>query len=141
MEFSTLTIALALLANSLMSTRTTLANIQPPAVVSTTQTTEDKVRSYFSDIPVMTEIARCESQFTQYENGHALKGKITPADTGVFQINETYHPDAIGEVETLDGNLAYARKLYEAHGTRDWLASSACWSHAGRTAGVVAVDY
>ena len=57
--------------------------------------TEAAVREYFSDIPVMAEIARCESTFRHYLNdGSVLRGRVDSADTGVMQINKRYHQGA-----------------------------------------------
>ena len=56
------------------------------------KTTEDLVREEFSDIPIMVEIAKCESQFTQFnKDGSVHRGRINPADVGAFQVNESYH--------------------------------------------------
>jgi len=53
------------------------------------KSTEAIVRSYFRDIPIMTEIARCESTFRhELQDGSILQGRIDPADTGVMQINK-----------------------------------------------------
>ncbi len=96
-------------------------------------TTQDKVEHYFSDIPVMIDVARCESHFRQHDkNGKVLRGKITPADVGVMQINERFHlkeSQKLGyDIYSLEGNMAYARYLYEKQGARPWLASSKCWA-------------
>jgi hypothetical protein len=97
--------------------------------------TEKAVRSYFSDIPVMIQIARCESTFRHtLDDGTVLKGKVDPADTGVMQINKRYHQETaekLGlDLEDLDDNMAYARDLYERQGTQPWSASAPCWSHS-----------
>ena len=94
---------------------------------------EAKVRAYFADIPVMIPIAKCESEFTQFGvSGTPLHGGAGGAMIGVFQIHETVHADfakAKGmDIDTLDGNLAYARYLYEREGTQPWLSSFPCWS-------------
>lgn len=94
--------------------------------------TEEIVRAYFSDIPVMVQIARCESTFRHtLKNGTVLRGKHDPADTGVMQINARYHSKeaaALGyDLTDLHGNLAYARHLYEKKGTQPWNASRPCW--------------
>lgn len=96
--------------------------------------TEAVVREYFKDIPVLSEIARCESHFRHtLPDGTILKGKVDSADTGVMQINKRYHGKKAAELdlnlENLDDNLAYARYLYEKQGTKPWKASSACWSN------------
>lgn len=94
---------------------------------------EAHVRDYFKDIPILAEVAKCESHFTQFtKNGKVLRGRVVPEDVGVMQINETYHLEAskkLGmDIYTLEGNMAYARHLYEKKGTKDWMASSPCWS-------------
>jgi len=93
---------------------------------------EALVRSYFEDIPVMVSIARCESTFTHtLADGSVLKGRVDNADTGVMQINLRYHEErakSLGyDVHDLEGNLAYARLLYEEKGTQPWNASAPCW--------------
>ena len=97
---------------------------------------EAKVRAYFSDIPVMAEVSRCESQFRQYDkSGETIRGKVNAKDVGVMQINERYHlkrAQKLGyDLYTVEGNLAYGRLLYEEQGTQPWSASSPCW---GKTA-------
>lgn len=95
--------------------------------------TEKIVRSYFRDIPVMIQIARCESTFRHtLADGSVLKGVVDPADTGVMQINKRYHEQTATSMRlNLDDiyhNMAYARHLYETQGTQPWSASAPCWS-------------
>lgn len=95
--------------------------------------TESIVRDYFSDIPVMIQVARCESTFRHtLADGSVLQGKVDPADTGVMQINKRYHnakATQLGlDLENIYDNMAYARHLYEKQGTQPWKASSPCWS-------------
>ena len=102
------------------------------AVQLTPGGTEKIVRSYFSDIPVMIEIARCESHFRHtLEDGSILKGRVDPADTGVMQINKRYHLETASELgldlTKIYDNMTYARDLYERQGTRPWNASAPCW--------------
>lgn len=97
--------------------------------------TEEVVRTYFSDIPVMIQIARCESHFRHtLADGSVLQGRVDSADTGVMQINRRYHEETaqkLGlDLADLYDNLAYARDLYERKGTQPWSASAPCW---GRT--------
>ncbi len=97
--------------------------------------TETIVRAYFSDIPVMIQVARCESTFRHtLADGSVLKGRVDSADTGVMQINKRYHSVAakkLGlDLHNIYDNMAYARHLYEKKGTQPWSASSPCW---GRT--------
>jgi len=83
---------------------------------------EKQVREYFADIPVMIEIARCESNFRQFTDGGSVlrsAGMI-----GIFQFHEVVHSGAaltLGhDLATTAGNLAYARHLYEQAGTGPW---------------------
>ncbi len=94
--------------------------------------TEQYTRVYFSDIPIMTEIAECESRFRQFDhNGDVLRGEQNRRDVGVMQINEDFHLDSALEkgidLYTLEGNVTYARGLYEKYGTNPWKYSKKCW--------------
>jgi len=96
-------------------------------------TVEEYVRLYFSDSPIMAEVAACESRFRHFDSwGDILRGEENPFDVGVMQINEHYHlQQAIDlgyNLYTLDGNLSYARYLYEKEGTDPWEASAPCWT-------------
>jgi hypothetical protein len=93
--------------------------------------TEEFVKKYFSDVPVMIEVARCESQFRQHVDGKVLKGAVNEFDKGVMQINEMYHLERAKkmglDIHTIEGNLSYARFLFEKEGLKPWSSSSACW--------------
>jgi hypothetical protein len=98
-------------------------------------TVEEYVKAYFSDIPIMVEIAKCESRFRHYdENGNVLRGEVNSLDRGVMQINEYYHKgdsDKLGyDILTLEGNAAYARHIYEKYGVRPWKSSMPCWGRS-----------
>jgi hypothetical protein len=100
--------------------------------------TEQYVREYFKDIPIMIQIARCESQFKQLnKNGEIHRGIVNPADVGVMQINERYHLDRATknnyDIYSVEGNMAYARELYEDSGTQPWISSKPCWGKYERT--------
>lgn len=95
--------------------------------------TEAIVREYFSDIPVMIQVARCESTFRHtLADGTVLRGRIDSRDTGVMQINTGYHGVTAAELgldlKNIYDNMAYARDLYEKQGTQPWSASAPCWS-------------
>jgi hypothetical protein len=112
---------------------TTTAVVEESTDLTIANKTEEIVRSYFRDIPVMVQIARCESTFRHtLPDGSILKGKVDPADTGVMQINKRYHGDKAASMNlNLDDiyhNMAYARYLYETQGTRPWSASAPCWN-------------
>ncbi len=100
--------------------------------VENMMSTEQYVRQYFSDIPIMIQIARCESTFRQLDDdGEVHRGRAVREDVGVMQINETYHLDTAEKknynIYTIEGNTAYARDLYVRQGTRPWNSSKACW--------------
>jgi hypothetical protein len=93
---------------------------------------EIEVREYFADIPLMAEVAKCESRYRQFENdGSVFRGKINDRDVGALQINEYYHAERakkLGyDLYTLKGNMQYARLLYKEQGAQPWVSSSPCW--------------
>ncbi len=94
---------------------------------------EAEVREYFQDAPVMIQIARCESSFNQYDrNGNVLKNPHSTAK-GAFQIMESLHTAKAAnlgyDILTLEGNMGYARYLYNQQGTTPWNASKHCWGN------------
>lgn len=94
---------------------------------------EKYLRKELADTPILIDIARCESTFMQYhKNGEVVRGRVDNADVGVMQINERYHLETavkLGyDIHTVEGNVAYAKYLYENQGAAPWLASSKCWS-------------
>jgi hypothetical protein len=81
----------------------------------------------------MQEIAFCESTFRQFAaDGQPLRGHVNGADVGVMQINEYYHADTAAKLgfnlESIDGNMGYARYLYDTQGVAPWIHSKPCWS-------------
>ena len=91
------------------------------------------VTDYFSDIPLLVRIASCESHNRQLNSsGNVQRGEKNRYDLGVMQINELYHGDKAKELGydlySADGNVAFARYLYEKQGAKPWLSSSACWA-------------
>ncbi len=102
-------------------------------VIKRSMTVEEYVRNYFSDIPVLIEVAKCESRFRQHDkNGEVLRGEVNNLDRGVMQINEYYHNEdsaKLGyDILTIEGNTAYARYLFEKYGIKPWNSSAPCWS-------------
>lgn len=100
--------------------------------VENMMSTEQYIRKYFADIPIMIQIARCESTFRQLDrDGEIHRGRVNSADVGVMQINEYYHLDQSlaknYDIYTIEGNTAYARDLYMREGTKPWNSSKACW--------------
>lgn len=81
---------------------------------------------------VMYHIARCESGIKQFDtNGEVLRGVVNSKDVGIFQINERYHLATAESLEIniykVEGNINFARILYEEQGTVPWNWSKKCW--------------
>jgi len=96
-------------------------------------TVEQTVDEYFKNTPILSKVAFCESRYRQFDaNGNILRGVVNSKDVGVMQINEDYHLNdslKLGlDIHTLEGNLAYAKHLYESKGVSPWVHSSKCWS-------------
>lgn len=96
------------------------------------KTVEETVEEYFKDTPMLSKVAFCESRYRQVDqNGETLRGIVNSKDVGVMQINEDYHSlesKRLGmDIHTLDGNLEYAKHLYDTEGLRPWASSSRCW--------------
>lgn len=121
------------LSSALGATPATATTTVPSVVIAPqAQTIRDQVQSYFADIPVMVDISQCESHFRQFNsNGDVFRGKENNHDVGVMQVNEDYHlatSKKLGiDIYTLEGNMEYARYLYEREGTAPWNSSKPCW--------------
>ena len=94
---------------------------------------EAYLRKEYADTPILVDIARCESNFHQFgKDGEVVRGVVNSADVGVMQINEKYHADMakkLGmDLYTVEGNIAYAKHLYNEQGSQPWISSSRCWS-------------
>ena len=121
------------LAASFVLTGSTQAQVSLAMPIA--QSPKEFVQSYFADAPIMVSIAKCESRFHQYgEHGSVYRGEINNLDVGVMQINEYYHSDTakkLGiDLYTIQGNVAYARCLYDKQGTAPWSSSEGCWGKA-----------
>lgn len=105
--------------------------VEPAAPVAVEKTIKELVEDEFGAGHIMVAVARCESQYRQFHEGEVLRGKVNPKDVGVFQINEDYHLSIAMkldlDLETTDGNIAYARYLYNQKGTAPWIWSKPCW--------------
>jgi hypothetical protein len=126
----TLSIGVALALSAAISAQTTI--VTPAAAMPASQTVESYVRQYFADIPQLIAVAECESQFRQFDkDGKVLKNPGSTA-IGAMQIMASLHQEPakkLGlDVTTVEGNLGYARHLYERQGTKPWNASKKCWS-------------
>lgn len=91
------------------------------------------INDYFADIPILADIAKCESRYRHLDsNGEVLEGEKNNSDRGVMQINMLYHAKTAGrlglDIQNLDDNVQYARYLYEKEGAKPWMSSSACWA-------------
>ncbi len=118
---------------------TTTPVIQVTSTLAIANPTEMAVREYFKDSPLLIDIARCESTFRQFNKDGSLKrGKVNNKDVGVMQINEHYHLETSikkgFDIYTLEGNMAYARHLYDREGAQPWISSSPCWGAKGQIA-------
>lgn len=113
----------SVLASSTLAISTTTAPTSTP--VQERVVVEKRVREYFADVPAMIAIARCESNFRQYtDSGLLFRGGMGGVMVGVFQFNEALHATrALNkgfDIQTLEGNLGYARLLYTESGTTPW---------------------
>ncbi len=86
---------------------------------------EALVRAAFADAPAMIAVAKCESGFRQFSApGVVLRGGTAKGYIGIFQISEQLHAataKAAGmDITTIEGNLAYARQLYNKSGLIPW---------------------
>lgn len=87
---------------------------------------------FFPETPEMLAIARCESGLRHVDAlGNVLRGGLGGHMIGLFQLHETYHrapARAQGyDINTLFGNVAYARELYRAQSLTPWNSSRECW--------------
>lgn len=109
------------------------------SVMPASQSARQFVENYFADTPIMIDVARCESHFHQYDSdGSIYRGKVNNLDIGIMQVNEYYHSataEKLGlDLYTIQGNVAYARYLYEKEGTQPWVSSQPCWGKAKKNA-------
>ena len=122
---------------NIISTSTEI--ISTSTTVVKKENVQSKVKVYFSDAPIMHKIAFCESRNRQFDkNGSVMRGVVNSKDVGILQINERYHlsdSKKMGiNIYTIDGNLEYARHLYENQGTQPWSSSRPCWGNAVKIA-------
>ena len=107
--------------------------VQVDSLTQNRQVMEAYLRKEYADTPILVDIARCESEYRQYDNkGQVVRGRVDRNDVGVMQINERYHLDrakALGfDLYTVQGNIDYAKALYAKEGSKPWNASAKCWS-------------
>jgi hypothetical protein len=90
------------------------------------------VQDEFSDAPAMIRVAACESRYRQFkDDGSLLYNLQGSSAVGVFQIMESIHYDNAVElgydIHSVEGNIGYARHLYDTDGIGHWNASRHCW--------------
>lgn len=78
-----------------------------------------------------TGSATAEPQHFEADGYTVRYGRINPQDRGICQINAHYHRDtalSLGlDIETEQGNIAYAQYLYRTQGNQPWFWSKGCW--------------
>ncbi len=119
-------------SNKVVEDRNIVDGVALIATAGNTKGVEADVREYFKDTPILAEIAGCESQFRQIgTDGQVIQGKVNRGDLGVMQINKYYHADEAERLglnlNTLSGNMAFAKWLYDKEGTLPWQSSAVCW--------------
>ncbi len=121
--------SVALAISAFMAPQASVGNA--PVAMPQAQTVKEYVEIYFADQPVMIDIARCESQFRQFDKKGAILKNPTSSAVGIFQIMSSLHAkpaDKIGmDIYSIEGNLEFARHLFDEEGTTPWLSSSKCW--------------
>lgn len=112
------------------------AQMQTASVIISTplphSTAREIINSTFKDVPILIEVARCESNYQQFKpDGTVLHGIKDPDDTGVMQINAAYNgleASRLGyNINTLEGNIEMALYMYRQNGLKPWTASESCW--------------
>ena len=119
-------------ATSTVVTPTVAVEATTTTNIPTNEGIEAQAKAYFKDTPILADIAFCESSFRQYDaDGNVLTGVVNKGDIGVMQINKYYHAEKAAELgddlNTVQGNMAYAKYLYERYGTQPWSSSEDCW--------------
>ena len=108
------------------------AVITKPKKLDRNEDIESKVRLFFADTPIMAEVIKCESRFRQFNaDGTSFRGIVNNQDVGIAQVNEYYHAKRAKKlgynIYTVEGNMAYAKLLYQEEGTDPWISSAPCW--------------
>ncbi len=83
-----------------------------------------KVSQFFAETPIMITVAQCESNFRQFTDAGNVMHNASGKYVGIFQIDESIHKNkalALGfDINTVDGNIGYAKYLYLKEGSRPW---------------------
>lgn len=95
------------------------------------------IKATFPDAPIMVHVAECESGLRHRTQNGTLVHNVRTDDVGVLQIHRPVHEAAARragiDLTTLQGNLAWGRRLYDQSGTRPWNASKRCWGRFAST--------
>ncbi|MCX6703497.1 MAG: hypothetical protein NTV02_02300 [Candidatus Zambryskibacteria bacterium] len=118
------------LLNSTTTTTKPIVTIEKkPCIEDDPQHGPDKEKAIkaLKDYPVLFALACRESRFNQMDPKNptkVLRGKENPDDTGIMQINRHIHKDLIKEkgvdIDTFEGNIAFAKFLYDDKGIDHW---------------------
>jgi hypothetical protein len=121
-------------ASAALSTATDTATTTQNAIMDRAAV-QAYIKAEYADTPILIAIAQCESNFRQFNpDGTVVRGIVDSHDVGVMQINETYwlgKSESLGDdIYSSQGNVAYAKYLYEKQGTDPWNSSAKCWNQA-----------
>lgn len=102
------------------------------AATHNTSAVKSAVQEVFAEVPEMVAVAQCESKFRQYtDSGNVFYGGYGGHMVGVFQVYSLVHQNAAAtlgyDITTLEGNIGYARHLYNTQGLTPWNSSRTCW--------------
>tara|TARA_Y100000310_G_scaffold344555_1_gene457950 strand:+ start:6778 stop:7182 length:405 start_codon:yes stop_codon:yes gene_type:complete len=89
----------------------------------------------FAGYSTLRKICTCESGLNHFDkNGDVLRGVINKSDIGICQINEYYHSKEISaldiDIYTEEGNISFAKHLYDRQGSAPWIWSKSCWANS-----------
>lgn len=98
-----------------------------------TSTTKSAIEYVFGkNAPLAERIALCESGDQQFNLDGSIKGNENSSAIGVFQIIYSLHNEealSLGDdITNFQGNIEYAKYLFDTQGVKVWDASFGCWS-------------
>ncbi len=130
------TLTALLVGLSLLHSSPTLAETipifeAPQAVLSPSESVEDKIIRYSVDYGVnpnlMLLVSKCERDPIDTEKVNVNHNGTT--DHGAFQINSLWKEEAKKQgldITKQDDNIIFAIKLYKSNGLQPWSASASC---------------
>lgn len=118
------------------------SQIENSVVIEVKENVQPPPRPAYLDLrPALLPVCSCESSYEG--NKHSIPqqfepasttvrtGRINKSDKGMCQINVKIHAAAIKamniNVETAEGNVAFANHLYDTQGLKPWNWSKSCW--------------